>query len=217
MTEVTVADVAAAPSPADETLFERRMKALTLRNGGATYTQIAERFGVSVPTARKDVRMAYREVVNEPAEDMIARQRAILHDLHRAHFARALSGDIDSTRMVLETLKVEAQLFGLNAPQRVAVGVTDMEFAEQAVELIAGLGRMPQAEMLAGLDAATRERLGLPGSSPTTATQETIDGQVVPEAPLDREAANEAAAAPPADPEPQPDTPVAEDDDWADV
>ncbi|UJE15719.1 helix-turn-helix DNA binding domain protein [Gordonia phage Ligma] len=179
MTEVTLADVAESARPEDESIFERRMKALTLRNGGATYTQIAERFGVSIPTARKDVRLALREVVNEPAEDMIARQRAVLHDLHRAHFARALSGDIDSTRMVLETLKIEAQLFGLNAPSRVAVGVTDMEFAEQAVELIAGLGRMPQAEMLASLDAEARERLGLPGASPTTATPETIDAEVV--------------------------------------
>ncbi|QNL30187.1 helix-turn-helix DNA binding protein [Gordonia phage Mariokart] len=202
-TEVSAADVAEGVRPDDETIYERRMKALTLRNGGATYTQIAERFGVSVPTARKDVRLALREVVNEPAEDMIARQRAVLHDLHRAHFANALRGDIDSTRMVLETLKVEAQLFGLNAPSRVAVGVTDMEFAEQAVELIAGLGRMPQAEMLASLDAETRAQLGLPGASPTTATPATIDAEIVPDAPSGAEAT--------------PTPPPAHDVPWADV
>ncbi|WAB09241.1 helix-turn-helix DNA binding domain protein [Gordonia phage LittleMunchkin] len=195
---VTSTDVAESSSAVDETIFERRMKALTLRNAGATYTQIAEKTGVSIPTARKDVRMALREVVNEPAEDMIARQRAVLHDLHKAHFPNALRGDIDATRMVLETLKIEAQLFGLNAPQRMSVGVTDMEFAEQAVELIAGLERMPQAEMLASLDEATRARLGLPGASPTSATQETIDAEVVPD--------------------PTPDTtPTPADDPWADV
>ncbi|AWN04265.1 Rnase E [Gordonia phage Sour] len=179
----TADEIAEAARPEDETIFERRMKSLTLRNGGATYTQIAERMGVSVPTARKDVRLALREIVNEPAEDMIARQRAVLHDLHRAHFARALTGDIESTRMVFEGLKLEAQLFGLNAPQRVAVGVTDMEFAEQAAELIAGLDRMPHAEMLASLDPETRAHLGLPGSSPTSAAPETIEGEVVPENP----------------------------------
>ncbi|QDF17592.1 hypothetical protein SEA_YAGO84_61 [Gordonia phage Yago84] len=193
---VTPADVAEGIRPEDETVYERRMRSLTLRNGGATYTQIAEKMQVSVATARKDVRLALREVVNEPAEDMVARQRAVLHDLHRAHFANALRGGIDSTRMVLETLKVEAQLFGLNAPQRVSVGVTDMEFAEQAVELIAGLDRMPQPEMLASLDPETRERLGLPGASPTSATQETIDAEVVPDTP---------------------DTPAQDPEPWADV
>lgn len=178
---VTPDDIAASTPADDETIFERRMRALTLRNGGATYTQIAERTGVSIPTARKDVRMAYREVVNEPAEDKIARQRAILHDVHRAHFARALNGDIDSSKIVLDCLKVEAQLFGLNAPARVAVGVTDMEFAEQAVELIAGLGRIPQDEMLASLDTEKRAALGLP----TPKTPGVIDAEVIEADPFD--------------------------------
>ncbi|UBF41670.1 helix-turn-helix DNA-binding domain protein [Gordonia phage AnarQue] len=173
---ITADDIAASPDHPDEEIWERRMRALTLRNGGATYRQIAERHGVSVPTARKDVRMALREVVNEPAEDMIARQRSVLADLQRAHFARALSGDVESTKVVLDVLKHEAQLFGLYAPARVAVGVTDMEFAEQAVELIAGLGRAPQAEMVASLDPERRAQLGLTAAP---APPQTIDGETV--------------------------------------
>lgn len=178
---VTPDDIAGATPADDETIYERRMRSLTMRNAGATYTQIAERTGVSVPTARKDVRMAYREVVAEPAEDKIARQRGILHDLHRAHFTRALNGDIDSSKIVLDCLKVEATLFGLNAPARVAVGVTDMEFSEQAVELIAGLGRIPPDEMLAGLDPEKRADLGLPAPK----APNVIDAELIEADPFD--------------------------------
>lgn len=176
------ADIADRVVPEDESVWERRARALTMRNGGATYTQIAERTGVSVPTARKDVRLAMREVINEPAEDMIARQRAVLHDLQRAHYVRALSGDIDSTKIVLDVLRHEAQLFGLNAPARVHVGVTDMEFAERALELMNGIGVDAVRELAAGVDAERRAELGIDPAAPVT-----IDGELSDNGPGDDE------------------------------
>lgn len=123
----------------DETLFERRMRAMTLRNGGATYTQIAERCGTSATQARNDVTWALRHFASESAEDLIARQRSVLHDLQRAHYVRAMSGDKDSSKVVIECLEHEAKLLGLYAPQRMAIGITDTEFARDAAELIADL------------------------------------------------------------------------------
>jgi hypothetical protein len=140
-------DIAAGTSAPDETLWERRMRALTLRNAGLTYAKIGDQQGTNAHTARNDVRMALREVLNDTAEDMLARQRSVLADLQRAHYPAALQGDRDATTAVLKCLEHEAKLFGLFAPSRVNVGVTDTEFAAQAVELITALGLQPMPEL----------------------------------------------------------------------
>ena len=145
---MTTAEVATAHVAEDETAFERQARALTLRNAGATYRQIAEKTGVSTATARKDVAAALREVVAETAEDLIARQRSILNDIQRANYAAAASGDIDAARLILATLEREARLFGLDAPTRVNVGVSDVEFAERTATLIESLGLRPPKELL---------------------------------------------------------------------
>lgn len=144
---VTPDDVAAGIPAPDETLWERRMRALTMRNAGATYAKIAEQLGVSTLTVRKDVRLALREVISETAEDMVARQRAVLLDMTRANYPAALQGDLGAQNAIVRCLEHEAKLFGLYAPTRVAVGVSDTEFAAQAAELISALGLEPPAEL----------------------------------------------------------------------
>lgn len=124
------------------------MRALTMRNAGATYAKIAEQFGVTTVTIRKDVRLALREVVSETAEDMVSRQRAILLDMTRANYPAALQGDLGAQSAIVKCLEHEAKLFGLYAPTRVAVGVSDTEFASQAAELIAALGLEPPRELV---------------------------------------------------------------------
>lgn len=146
-TRVTPDDVAGATAAPDETLWERRMRALTMRNAGATYAKIAEQFGVTTITVRKDVRLALREVVSETAEDMVARQRGILLDMTRANYPAALQGDMAAQSAIVKCLEHEAKLFGLYAPTRVSVGVSDTEFAAQAAELIAALGLEPPKEL----------------------------------------------------------------------
>lgn len=146
--DITADDVAASAPAVDEELWERRNRALTMRNGGATWQQIAERLDVSTTTARKDVRVALREVISEPAEDMLARQRSVLFDLQRSNYVRALNGDNAAAKIVLSCMEHEAKLFGLYAPARVAIGVTDVEFAERAVDLISSMNLQPPAELL---------------------------------------------------------------------
>lgn len=148
MSRVTPTDVAEATPAPDETLWERRMRALTMRNAGATYAKIAEQFGVSTLTVRKDVRLALREVISETAEDMVARQRGILLDMTRANYPAALQGDLGAQSAIVKCLEHEAKLFGLYAPTRVSVGVSDTEFAAQAAELIAALGLEPPRELI---------------------------------------------------------------------
>ena len=133
------------------------MRALTMRNAGATYAKIAEQFGVSTLTVRKDVRLALREVISETAEDMVARQRGILLDMTRANYPAALSGDLGAQSAIVKCLEHEAKLFGLYAPTRVNVGVSDTEFAAQAAELIAALGLEPPRELGYIIDAEVAE------------------------------------------------------------
>lgn len=139
---------AAAVVPEDETLWERRMRSLTMRNAGATFRQISEKTGVSPAQARKDVMAALKEIVAESAEDMISRQRSILFDIQRANYSAAASGDIDAAKIILSTLEREAKLFGLDAPTRVNVGVSDVEFAEKTASLIESLGLQPPKELI---------------------------------------------------------------------
>ena len=153
---MTTIESASAHVAEDETIFERRARALTLRNAGATFRQIAEKTGVSTATARKDIEAALRDVVAETAESMIARQRAIIFDVTRANYAAAASGDIDAARLILACLEREARLFGLDAPTRVSVGVSDVEFAERTASLIQSLGLQPPKE-LAAMSSALRE------------------------------------------------------------
>lgn len=143
-------EVAAGAVPEDATKEERCFRALMMRNAGATFSQIAEKMGCSETKARGDVRWALRQVVSESREDLIARQRSVLLDLQRAHYQKALGGDIDSTRAILSILERESKLFGLDAPSRVDVGVSELEFAERAAAAIEAMGLAPPAELTRG-------------------------------------------------------------------
>lgn len=153
---VDVDDSSAPTSPVSELELmreERRRRALTMRNGGATLRQIAEKLGCSPATVKYDVERAMRDIIGEPIEDMVASQRAMLRDLVRSNYIAALNGDTDAAKIVLKVLEHESKLFGLNAPARVEIGVSDAEFARQAAELIGVLditppeGLLPQAAL----------------------------------------------------------------------
>lgn len=163
-------------TPIDEALWERRLRALTMRNAGATFQRIADQMGLSAATVRNDVRMALREVVSETAEDMVARQRSILLDMTRSLYPNALQGDLDAQKQIIRILDHEAKLFGLYAPTRVNVGVSDTEFAEQAAELIAQLGLEPPRELMRGV----RRPEAIPGEVLDVETAEIGQGGAVP-------------------------------------
>lgn len=140
-------DIANAPLPEDSTIWERRMKALTMRNAGATFARIAEQLGVSEPQVRKDIRIAIRDIVQIPVDQMVDRQRSILLDITRVNYPAAMSGDREAQAMLLRVLEHEAKLYGLYAPTRVNVGISETEFAAQAAELLAALGTEPLREL----------------------------------------------------------------------
>lgn len=133
--------------PAEIARAERRATVLRMRNAGATWKSIADQVGVSVDTCVRDVQAALREILREPAEDMIANQRAMLHDMKRAVFVRALRGEDAAIDRMVKLFDHEAKLFGLYAPARVNVGVSDEDFAATAVELMREIGVEPPSSM----------------------------------------------------------------------
>lgn len=146
-------EIAFSDLPDDSTVWERRMKSLTMRNAGATYPRIAEQMGVSEKQSRLDVRRAIQEIVQIPVDQMVERQRAILLDLTRVNYPAALAGDKDAQGVLLRILEHEAKLYGLYAPTRVNVGISEREFGEQAAELLAALGTEPLRELAGYVDA----------------------------------------------------------------
>jgi hypothetical protein len=158
----TVDDIASATPAGDEPLWERRMRAVTMRNAGRTYAQIAEALTnagtpVSVTQVRKDVAKAYKEIIGEARDDMIARQRSVLFDFQRANYLDAINSDPEraddratAQKLILSAMDHEAKLFGLYSPQKVSLGISDTEFAEETARLISELGLEPPKELMLG-------------------------------------------------------------------
>lgn len=157
----------------DEELYERRAKVLTMRNAGATFSQIAERVNaerielgldpLSATTFRKDHQCALRDVAAASREDIIAEHRSILLDLRRAHYSAALNGDIDSSRIILSTIEREARMFGVDAPTQVALGVSEIDFAERMYAAIVAMGLEPPKEISDGIRHARDDRAYIEG------------------------------------------------------
>ena len=182
---IVTSQLAGAGVPVDEELWERRMRAATLRNMGCTFTRIAAELGISASVARADVRLAYREVLNETTEDFVARQRSVLLDCQRGAYPLAMQGDKDSIMAIVRCLEQEAKLLGLYAPARMAVGISDVDFAEKAAELITKLGLEPPRELMPhgrdgrnGASAAVEAVAGAVTSGELVDAGEIVDGIV---------------------------------------
>lgn len=164
-------EASALPVPVDEELWERRMRALTLRNGGHTFSQIAAELGVHPDTVRTDVRIAKREVLSDSIEEGVARQVSVLRDMQHGAYSMAMAGDKDAIMAIVRCLEQEAKLRGFYAPTRQITGISDVDFAEQAAALIEKLGLTPPRELLAGFGDRGRGEI-------TAHVSEIIDGVI---------------------------------------
>lgn len=211
----TIEDIANAATPVDETLWERRWQAVSMRNGGMTFDQIATVQKISAAQVRKDVALAKREIMAEPVEDMVARQRSVLLDLQRAMYPKALGGDTKATTAIIKGLEQEAKLLGLYRPAQVHIGVSDNQFRDRATELILALRPDTLKELTNG-----RHTIGNQGDPART---EPVDAEVVQlpgtVAGEPSDGGDEPAAGEPAPPTPGPaDANAApEDDGWANL
>lgn len=119
---------------------ERRVAAIRLRNAGATVAQVADKLGISKAQAQDDIATGLREILREPAENLIANQQAIVRDVIRAMYAGMAAGDPKASAQVMKALEHQSKLFGLFAPTRVIHTITDEDFAATASRLMAEIG-----------------------------------------------------------------------------
>lgn len=119
---------------------ERRVAAIRLRNAGASVAQVADKLGISRQQAQDDIATGLREILREPAENLIANQQAIVRDVIRAMYAGMAAGDPKASAQVMKALEHQSKLFGLFAPTRVVHTITDEDFAATAARLIAEIG-----------------------------------------------------------------------------
>ena len=119
---------------------ERRVAAIRLRNAGASVAQVADKLGISRQQAQDDIATGLREILREPAENLIANQQAIVRDVIRAMYAGMAAGDPKVSAQVMKALEHQSKLFGLFAPVRVAVTLSDEDFAATAARLMREIG-----------------------------------------------------------------------------
>lgn len=147
---VAVPDTNDTERPEDETLWERRMQAVSLRNGGMTWAQIAAVQNISPAMVRRDVERALREYMSGQMDLLIAQQRSVVADMRRAFYPAMLRGEKDAAKTILDGMTHEAKLLGMFAPTRVVTGVNEVEFSERFVELINAVSPNTLKELLSG-------------------------------------------------------------------
>lgn len=160
---------------------ERRAASIRMRNAGASLGDISKKMGVSYRTTQRDIEQGLKELLREPAEEMIANQRAILRDMRRALYVSMMGGDKDAISSMMKTLDHEARLFGLYAPARVNVGVSDEEFALTAAKLMSEIGVTPPPklrELMTG-DTAPGTEVVAPMTDAPTVLDDGVDPNVI--------------------------------------
>lgn len=99
------------------TLAERRVKALALRKGGATYRAIADHLGVSHNAAHEYVAFGLAELAAQQqveAQELRVLEAARLDDLQAGVWQQARMGNLKAVQTVLRIMERRARLLGLD-------------------------------------------------------------------------------------------------------
>lgn len=133
-----------AGRPDKGTLLDRERKAVALKASGATYRQIADALDVDVATAHRTVIRALSAERHDAVDDMRRVEADRLDRLQRAVWLDATNGSPAAIDRVLKIMERRARLFGLDAPQRVAV---TSELDESIESLLADLATLPPVDV----------------------------------------------------------------------
>lgn len=96
---------------------QRHNQALELRKAGATYQQIADALGVSVPTAAKWVKQSIQAMVKEPAEELRILQLERLNTMLMVIWGEVRNGHLPAIDRALRIMGDQRALMGLDQVQ----------------------------------------------------------------------------------------------------
>lgn len=98
---------------------ERHRKALELRKAGATYEQIASQLNYAGKSAaRAAVQNAIKEIIREPAEEMLQLELSRLDAMLLGVWTKAKSGDPAAIDRAIRIMDRRSAYLGLDAPKR---------------------------------------------------------------------------------------------------
>lgn len=101
-------------------LNERRKVALEARISGLSYQAIADKLGYSDKTlVRRDVVNGIKEIVREPAEEVLRIELARLDEMLAGCWEAARSGDVSAIDRAIRIQDRRAKYLGLDAPTKV--------------------------------------------------------------------------------------------------
>lgn len=124
--------------------IQRRIKIQRLRVAGMSTVAIADRMQMRAYEVEQELRRAVQDANSASIDEMVGTQNSILTDLLRVNYPLALQGDGPATDRVLRLLARQSQLYGLDAPNRVHIGVSDRDFNAVATRLVEQIAAAPQ-------------------------------------------------------------------------
>ena len=108
----------------EATINERRREALELRKAGASYEQIAKKLDYADKSnARRDIAEAIKDIIREPAEEVLALELGRLDAMFLGCFGKAKSGDAAAIDRAIRIMDRRAKYLGLDAPVETSVEV----------------------------------------------------------------------------------------------
>lgn len=129
-------------NPDKATVTANETKAVELRKAGVPYAQIAEHVGYASPSsAYRAVMRALAQNQSEEVEELRMIEGARLDRMQQTVWHRAMDGDLPTIDRVLRIMERRARLFGLDAPQKVAVSTSAVD--DQIDALLAELAALP--------------------------------------------------------------------------
>jgi len=110
-------------------LIDKERKALELRRAGSTYDEIAKALGYATP---QGAFLAYnraikRTLVEAGSEEARQTELDRCDRLQRAYWGKAMTGDVQAGRIILQVMDRRARYLGLDAPIKQQVEVTNFE------------------------------------------------------------------------------------------
>lgn len=117
------------------TIAQKRDRALSLRLTGATYQAIADAMGVNKSTVKRWIDTAIDGVDKENAKQLIALENERLNRAMRAIWPKVIDGQLGAVDRLVKLSERRARLNGLDAPQKVDLGVPEVDLAQVAKEI----------------------------------------------------------------------------------
>lgn len=131
----------------------KQRQALSLRQAGVTYADIADRLGYAASSgAYKAVMAALDKTLQEPADELRRVELARLDRLQSSVWLAATGGDMTALDRILKIMERRARLMGLDAPVKIGVNITVLSLVVEITAACERIGESPSAIFQAMLD-----------------------------------------------------------------